>query len=464
MSRILVIDDDRALARSLQIHLGADHHDVRVCHNLADGWSLFSDAPDDIVFLDLKLPDGDGRTLLSRMLAHEPRTRVIMISGHQDMHATIDAMRTGAFDYIRKPLDLDQILTTLGKAEQSLESKEKPRVDETVEEMRHHPREIVGRSGAIVDLLKQIAVLSESRVTVLIQGETGSGKELVARALHESAGPSGPFVAVNCAGIVPTLLESELFGHERGAFTGASARKTGKLEVAGKGTIFFDEVGDLNLDLQAKLLRALQEAEFERVGGTESIPLRARVIAATHRDLDALVTAGEFRSDLYFRLAVVKLSVPPLRERKEDIPLLAEYLISRIAEQLGRDPVHLSRDALDELTAQSWPGNVRQLENVLTRAVALHRGNLIEAADIPVDTAPEAPDSVVGTRGAGNSNTPILTLREAERQHIESALFRLDWNITRTADALEISPTTLRKKISDYGLERDVAEPPDQSR
>lgn len=446
MTRVLVVDDDRALVRSLEIHLSTAQYIVRTAHTLAEAWSLFSPDPDDIIFLDLKLPDGDSRSLLSRIREAHPETPVIMISGHQDMQATIEAIQTGAFDYIRKPLDLNQILATLAKAEESIQAKPRRSVAPLLTGMSRGPREIVGRSPATLNLLKQIAVLSQSRVTVLIQGETGTGKELVARALHQASGRAGPFVAVNCGGIVPTLLESELFGHEKGSFTGAGARKLGKLELAGAGTIFFDEIGDLPFDLQAKLLRALQEAEFERVGGTQPIQLRARVLAATHRDLDAETRAGTFRQDLFFRLAVARMHVPPLRQRPEDIPLLAEFLLGRIADQLERPPLRLSAEALVKLQNRSWPGNVRELENVLTRAAAVLRTEVISPEDLQFDTQQTDEDE--------ERDGPQLTLREAERRHIVRALERLDWNITHTAEALGISPTTLRKKIADYDLRR----------
>jgi len=447
VSRILIVDDDRAIVRSLQIHLGTGH-EVRSAHSLAEARSAFDADPPEVVFLDLKLPDGDSRPLLAEWRGTHPRVPVIMITGHQDMQATIEAMRAGAFDYIRKPLDLDQVLSALAKAEETLREEPPTGVEPTLVGPGPRPREIVGRSPGILDLLKKIAVLSRSRVTVLIQGETGTGKELVARALHEASQSGGPFVAVNCGGIVPTLLESELFGHEKGSFTGAVARKVGKLELAGEGTIFFDEIGDLPVDLQAKLLRALQETEFERVGGTESIRLRARVMAATHRDLDARVVAGTFRQDLFFRLAVARIHVPPLRSRAEDIPLLAEFLLDRIAGQLQRSPVRLSAGALDRLRAHSWPGNVRELENVLTRAAAVLRGDVIDAADIQI----EPPAATASTEDPVEKEA--LSLRDAERRHIARMLDRLDWNITRTAELLEISQTTLRKKITDYDLRR----------
>jgi two-component system response regulator AtoC len=369
-----------------------------------------------------------------------------MISGHQDMQATIEAIRMGAFDYIRKPLDLDRILETLIKAEEAIHAEPPTAAEPSLSGDAHRPREIVGRSPAILDLLKQIAVLSESRVTVLIQGETGTGKELVARALHEASGPTGPFVAVNCGGIVPTLLESELFGHERGSFTGADARKVGKLELAGKGTVFFDEIGDLPLDLQAKVLRALQESEFERVGGVASIPLQARILAATHRDLDRRVEEGDFRQDLFFRLAVARLRVPALRERPEDIPLLAEFLLERIARTLGKPAVRLTPGALTKLREYSWPGNVRELENVLTRAAAVLRTDVIGEEEIRFD-----PSSASRPEGSTEETVPLRTM---EMHYIATVLDRMDWNITQAARSLQISPTTLRKKIADYGLQR----------
>ena len=449
MSRILIVDDDKALVRSLEIHLSGEGHEVRTAHTLAEGWERVEAEPIGIVFLDLKLPDGDSRALLSRIRARSPGTMVIMISGHQDMQATIEAIRLGAFDYIRKPLDLDQILVTLEKAAGGTR-----RPAARNDDLRlppgspARPREIVGRSPAIVQILKQIAVLSESRVTVLILGETGTGKELVARALHEASGGGGPFVAVNCGGIVPALLESELFGHEKGSFTGASARKIGKLELAGSGTIFFDEIGDLPSDLQAKLLRALQESEFERVGGTMPIPIRARIVAATHRDLERRVAEGSFRQDLYFRLAVAPITVPPLRERPEDVPLVAEFLLRRLSDRLGRRPVpRLTERAMAKLAGHRWPGNVRELENVLTRAVATMRGDLLDSDRIEITPPPDETEPV-------SFPSEIAPLREMEARYVAHALRRLDWNIVRTAEALSISPTTLRKKIADYGLRR----------
>jgi two-component system response regulator AtoC len=293
-------------------------------------------------------------------------------------------------------------------------------------------------------VLKQIGVLSQSRIPVLILGETGTGKELVARALHDAGSPKEPFVAMNCSSVVPTLLESELFGHVKGAFTGADSDKAGRLELAGDGAIFFDEIGDMALDLQGKLLRALQERTFERVGSVKPIAFRARVIAATHRDLESMVSAGSFREDLYYRLAVSTVRVPPLRERRGDIPLLVEHLLGRIARDLHIRVSGIEDAAVHRLQAYEWPGNVREFENVLTRAVLLARGETVRDENVAASIG----------RGPRGQSAPavIKTLRDAERDHVEAALYAAGWNITHTASMLDISPTTLRKKISDYNI------------
>ncbi len=296
----------------------------------------------------------------------------------------------------------------------------------------------------IVEVVKQIGLLSMSRVTVLVEGESGTGKELVARALHEAACSDKPFIAINCSAVVPTLLESELFGHEKGSFTGAESRKTGKLEYAKEGAIFFDEIGDMPLDLQAKVLRVVQEREFERVGGLESVPFRARVIAATNRNLEVLVKEGKFRQDLYYRLAVSRIVLPPLRERSGDIPLLVRHLIDRIGRKLHHRVEAVETEAMRRLQVYKWPGNIRELDNVLTRAIALARADVISA------------DELEFSRGADPTPAPteVVPLKDAEKEHIKHALTANDWNITHTAKKLRISPTTLRKKITDFSLKK----------
>jgi two-component system response regulator AtoC len=305
---------------------------------------------------------------------------------------------------------------------------------------------MIGAHPKVVALHKKIGLLSRSKVIVLVQGESGTGKELAARILHQAGSPGKPFVAVNCSAVVPTLLESEFFGHEKGAFTGADRVKIGKLEYADGGMVFLDEIGDMAMDLQAKLLRVLQEEEFVRVGGLEPIPLTARIVAATHCDLQRLVSEGRFREDLFYRLSVSSLHMPPLRERRTDIPLLAEALLEKIAAKFQCRKPTLSDDALQKLLAHDWPGNVRELENVLTRAAVLAVDTMLTAEDLQLAQAG------MGKMAPGDCGARPATLADAEKRHVEKTLNSLRWNITKVAKQLAISPTTLRKKISDYCL------------
>ena len=478
MKRILIIDDDKALCRSMEIQLTAEGFDVQCAHSGDDGMVGIDRWHPDLLFLDLMLPDQTGLDVLNRLGEKTQDLSVVMITGTQDTQNVITAMKLGAFDYIRKPLNIDDIFLvvekvrsfhgTRGARHTSAADRKMDEVTETAtmpisssaltsNEPDH--RKIIGENELILELLKQIGILSISDVTVLIEGESGTGKELVARALHNASRPRQPFMAINCSSIVSTLPESELFGHEKGAFTGADRRKVGKFEFAGEGTVFLDEIGDLALDLQAKLLRVIQECEFERVGGLEMIPLRARVVAATNRDLSAMVLAGQFRKDLYYRLAVSRLHIPPLRSRRDDIPLLAKHLIHQIAGHIHKRPPLIGEAALKALQTYEWPGNIRELENVLTRAILLSRGgDLSETAiSFALGTGTAGSEQTAeNEREAGNqpasTRLEIMPLRDAEKRYIRSVLIALDWNITRTAKRLDISPTTLRKKIADYNL------------
>lgn len=437
-----MIDDDQALCRSLQIQLKSEGHVLRFVNQGGEAESALRSEEPELILLDLNLPDTDGLTLLPQLLELLPGVPVVMVTGQQDMQSTIQAMRLGAFDYIRKPFAIEDILLALEKAGKAGRSSRSSRT--AAEETE--PYEIIGADRGVVEVIKQIGLLSQTAVTVLVQGESGTGKELVARALHQASCPDRPFVAINCSAVVPTLFESELFGHEKGAFTGADARRIGKLEQAEDGTVFLDEIGDMPLDLQAKLLRVLQQQEFERVGGGETIPFHARVVAATHQDLAGMVKEGDFREDLYYRLAVSPVVMPALRERSGDIPLLVRHLLTRIGCKLHRKVERIEDAALKRLQAYAWPGNVRELENVLTRSVALSRGPVLTLEDlsVPMDgadaEAPASPDA-------------ILPLREMEKQYVQKALIATGWNVTQTARLLEISPTTLRKKITDYELQ-----------
>jgi len=443
--KLLVVDDDVALCRSIQLQLKTKGLDADIAHTAAEGLARLRAQEPDLVLLDINLPDADGLAVLKEIADTIHSLPVVMVTARQDMGATITAMKSGAFDYVRKPFDIDDVLLVIEKAQRRYDYTPTPASRGVSLPQNTGPREIIGAHASMVEILKQIGLLSRSRVSVLIRGESGTGKELVARAIHDASAPDKPFVAVNCSAVVPTLLESELFGHEKGAFTGAVQEKIGKLEMADEGTVFFDEIGDMALDLQAKLLRVLQENEFERVGGLKTLPFRARVVCATHRDLQSMVGRSEFREDLLYRIDVSQVSLPPLRERRSDIPTLVEHFIEKLGEQLHKRVDGIDETAMQQLTAYDWPGNVRELENVLARAIALARTSTLGIDDI---------DFPVKHRVAPTPMPEgVEPLAAMEKRHIEKALLSTGWNITQTAKLLQISPTTLRKKIVDCELE-----------
>ena len=439
--KILVIDDDRAILRTLALHLTTAHQ-VETAPGLAEGRRRARELAPDLLVLDLKLPDGTGLELLREMRTAGDLTPVLLVTGHGSLDSAIEAMREGATDYIRKPIDIDELDAAIARVARTAAAAE--RGDLEVPPAAAAERRIAGTSRAVLDLLKRVGLAAQSRVTVLVLGESGTGKELVARTIHAHSSPAEPFVAVNCSAIVPTLIESELFGHQKGAFTGAQAAKAGKLELAGAGTVFLDEVGDLPLDLQAKLLRVLQEKEFERVGGVETIPLRARVIAATNRDLEALVKARGFREDLYFRLAVDPIRVPALRERIEDLPELAAQVLARLNGEMRKGIRRVTAASLEKLRAHHWPGNVRELENVLTAAAMASAGDTLDLGAF----SPRA-----ATEPGPAPSAPVATLAAAEREQVVRALEATGWNITRASALLGISRPSLRKKIADHRIE-----------
>ncbi len=444
MIKILIIDDDLALARSLEIQLKAENHQVAVAHNVSDGMAALEEMVPDLVLLDLNLPDEHGLKALPAMFASQPEVIVVIMTGNSENSEAVQAMRDGAFDYLRKPLDLDELLRMATKVEAL---KARGAAVQSVEEAsgRKRPLEMIGSDPKIIDIHKQIGLVARSRITVFVTGESGTGKELVARILHEASAPDQPFVAINCSAFVSTLLESELFGYEKGAFTGADQAKEGKLEFAGEGTVFLDEIGDMSLDLQSKLLRVLQENEFVRVGGLKAKQLKARIVTATHRNLEEMVAEGTFRKDLFYRLNVVSIEVPPLRQRRGDIEMLAAHLLKKIALKMGCPPLHLSAAGYRKLRTSNWPGNVRELENTLTRAMVLAHGNEIDADDL---------DMQQGDKQEQASRPVTGTLAATEKIYISQVLAEHKWNITHTALTLDISPTTLRKKITDYHLKR----------
>ncbi len=443
LMNILIIDDDQALCRSLQVSLNIKGHDVRMVFSGEDGISEAAEFQPDTIFLDINLPGLNGLETLPNLVKLPSKPTVVIMTGESDNLIAVQAMRRGAFDYLRKPLELSEIHTMLSRIERHRNQEVRPPQEIPVVLAKDNQPNMIGTHPDIIDIHKKIGLLSRSKVTVLIQGESGTGKELVAKVLHGASAPDKPFVDINCSAVVSTLLESEFFGHEKGAFTGADRLKIGKLEYAGEGTVFFDEIGDMPIDLQSKLLRVLQEGEFVRVGGLEPIPFRARFVSATHWDLEKLVEEGKFRKDLFYRIAVSSLYLPPLRDRAEDIPPLVTALLKKITHQLGCPTPRIKDEALQKLKEHSWPGNVRELENVLTRSVALATDSILSASDICLSH----PHQHISP-----AQPKPITLAEAEKAHVEATLIQLNWNITQTSKQLEISPTTLRKKIADYNL------------
>src|SRR5712692_5661301 len=401
----------------------------------AEGFKLAEETSPSAIILDMRLPDASGIDLIPELRKRAGETPVLMITAHHDMATTILAMKAGAFDYIHKPIDIRALDVALDRA---LEVQRAVKLDD-----------IVGASPPMQQLFKDVGRVAASRATVLIQGESGTGKELIARVIHSYSAGAKPFIGINCSAIVETLLESELFGHEKGAFTGAVSVKIGKFGLAEDGSIFLDEIGELSQNLQAKLLRVLQERELERVGGVRRIPVRARILAATNRDLLGEVRAGRFREDLYQRLKVVTLSIPPLRDRREDIPLLVENLLVKINHRLHKNLRRVPRETLEKLMARPWPGNVRELENVLTRAAVLNQGDLLLEEHL-VEASRSEPSRQELTPPATDGR--VQTLDEVERAHIERVFAMTKGHKGRTCQILGISRPTLERKLRKYRL------------
>jgi DNA-binding NtrC family response regulator len=447
--KILVVDDDATARRTLERYLTKQQHIVVTAGNGNEGLLAVQTDEPDLVLTDIYMPGMNGLELLSHIHQRWPNKPVIMMTGQDDMTTTVQAMQQGAHDYIVKPIDLDRLQKILDNLAKTDELKERIAmlVEEKVSEYQLE-NVLVGRSQQMREIYKTIGSISRSRVTVLVTGESGTGKELIARATHfNSPWKAEPFIAVNCTALSESLLESELFGHVRGAFTGAHADKRGKFELAGEGTIFLDEIGEIAPSIQVMLLRVLQEREFERVGGEKTIPMRARVIAATNRDLVDEVAKGKFREDLYYRLNVVSIYVPPLRERKEDIPVIVEHLVRRINEKLHTDVTKISEPAMAKILEHDWPGNVRELENVLTRAIVLANGDMLNDSVIP------SPSQV---KAEAESYKWNRSLEEVERFHIAKVLEAVKNNRTEAARVLGISKPTLYAKLPPSGKDTDA--------
>lgn len=443
---VLVVDDDPVACRLLQEVLIKQGYQVEAAQSGSEAIEKAKASLFDVVLSDIKMPDLDGLELLKALKCLSPETIVIMMTAFGSIGTAIEAIQEGAYDYLSKPFKLEEVKLTVERAlDYKRLLRENLQFRQALKE-RYQLENIVGRSGPMLDIYKIVARVASSSSTVLIQGESGTGKELIARAIHyNSPRADNPMIVVDCAALAEAILESELFGHVRGAFTGAIAGKKGLFEEADSGTCFMDEVGNIGPSIQAKLLRFLQEREIKRVGGTESLKLDVRIIAATHQDLEALVKAGKFREDLFYRLSVVSILLPPLRKRKEDLPLLAEHFLHKYASQNQKEISHISPEAVALLSEHDWPGNIRELEHVIERAVALTRNPLLLPEDLPLKLRKEA-----GEEAPSESS---LALKELERQQIQRALKMAGGNKKLAAERLGIHRRTLYRLAKRYGID-----------
>lgn len=441
--RVLVVDDEENIGRSLRLILEREGYAVSLCHSAAAFREISPRA--DIYLLDVRLPDGSGIDLLRSIKSADPPVPVIMISGHGTIADAVEATRAGAWDFLEKPLSRDKVLLALKNAlEQSTLRQENERLRELVE-----PRSpMIGSTPPWTRVVEQATMAAQSDARVLLTGESGTGKELLAAHVHQhSPFASGPFVKVNCAAIPTELIESELFGHEKGAYTGANSARRGKFELADNGTIFLDEVGDLHAASQAKLLRILQEGEFHRVGGEQSVRVNVRVVSATNRDLSEMIAGGKFREDLYYRLCVVPIRVPSLRERPGDIPALVEGFLADFCTRNNFRAKSVDEEILPALQSYSWPGNVRELRNVVERMAILTTGEVIGLESVPIE---------IRRFRESSPKSSVQEAREgAERDHIVRALDAADWNVSSAARSLGMERTNLHKRMRALGVTRE---------
>ncbi len=434
---ILVVDDEKSQREILELILAEEGYDVTTAASGEAALKFAKDRRFDLALTDLKMTGMDGIELLQHLLAYDSSIIVILLTAHGSIESAKEALRSGAFDYLEKPYDKAALLATINRALDRLDA-----IDS----------EIISASPKMETVKKMILKVARSNSTVLVRGESGTGKELIARAVHNQSPRSEEmFQAVNCAAINENLLESELFGHEKGSFTGAHAEKKGLFEIADRGTLFLDEIGELDVGIQAKLLRALQERKIRRVGGTHELNADVRVIAATNRDLRAMVAEGRFRDDLYYRINVLSIDVPPLRERREDIPVLIDYFLKKHSKNASRPVTGLTSETRKLMNEYSWPGNVRQLESAIERAILLSEGDLITLEDLPTEVRQD-----VGPASDGAFKLPAegINFEEVERNLITQAMEQTDYNITKAAKLLGLTFRTLQYRLEKFGIKK----------
>jgi len=448
MAKILVIDDDPQIREILNVNLKDLGYTISFARSGVQGLELIEKQSPDIVICDLVLPDLSGIKILEKVKDFDPHIQVILITEFYDVSSTIIAMQKGSFDYLQKPLDFKQLQIKIARALeiQSISL----RLDEYISyDTKEYKLEnnLIGKTHSMRSITKNIGQLSMNRVSVLIQGESGTGKELIAKIIHYSGiSKDHPFIAINCSALSENLLESELFGHVKGAFTGAIRDKKGKFEIAREGTIFLDEISELSFNLQAKLLRVLQEREFEKVGGEYTLPMNARILAASNKNIEYLVSDGIFREDLYYRLKVFTLTIPPLKERKEDIPLLVAHFLRKINSELHKNVMKVPIEVMDRLKEHNWAGNIRELENVLVQAVVLSNNDVLLLENIHIQNQNEENDC----------NDYQLSLEELEKRHILRVLENVKWNKGIAIEILGISKPTLYSKVEKYNLKKNA--------
>jgi DNA-binding NtrC family response regulator len=458
MPTILIVEDEPKMQRLLELNLKEEGYDTHSAADAEAGLNILRQERIDLVLTDLKLPGMNGLEFLQAVKRTNAAIPVVLVTAYGSVETAVEAMKAGASDYVLKPFSMEEIKLILRKELDVRSLREENRTLREALGRRYEFKNIVGRSNAMQEVLAKVEQVAPTNSTVLLGGESGVGKDMIARAIHQhSRRALGPFIKINCTAIPENLLESELFGYEKGAFTGAIAAKPGKFELADKGTIFLDEIGDVPGTIQVKLLRVLQEREFERLGGTKTLKVDVRVVAATNQDLRAALEEGTFREDLYYRLNVVPISIPPLRQHKEDIPYLADFFLERFAREAGKNLAGITPAAMKLLTDFHWPGNVRELENIVERAVVMASGDRIDVADIQLDTAPaRSPAAADGT--AAPFLPEGMTLEQHEDELIREALRRAGGNKSQAARLLGLSRNALRYRLTKIGVPDEAEE------